>query len=431
MFARRSFLRSVSLALFAISFSVSPAAGQGYKIDPVDAAARKASSWSKKVLKGTTSLDAQFNAYYEKYLFPVLTQPENQGKIVAVRQGITKDLYDSKSTAAHDRLVALTLREMTKYAEGNYNPVLRVNAMLLIGNLNSVEKPLNRQRAYLQSLPVMLKAIDAPDQIDGVRVAALQGLQRHVRLDKTQNVISDAVRKNIVTSLGNLAAASAPPTGRSADGHNWMRREAVEILGILGDGNGVSAILAGIIDDAKQPLSLRCSAALALGQLSSIQVDASKSLEKLANMAALACRQELLALQDIVAKKQAGNQRPGAGRPGRELAVDPKQKTDPKVTMSQVRLRYRLQCVKSGLAGYPAPGGLKKMAAAGPEKVAIDDMVSQINDLLSVIIIDTRPRAKYVDAGELMKQIQQLSRPLITKYAAIVEDTDERTAGVQ
>ena len=82
--------------------------------------------------------------------------------------------------------------------------------------------------------------------------------------------------------------------------------------------------------------------------------------------------------------------------------------------------------------GYPnSPGGLSKIAAADPEKSAISEMVRQIDDLLPLVTIDTRPKATRVDPAVLIKQLQQNSRSLITQYAAIVEDTDEQTAGVR
>ncbi len=73
---------------------------------------------------------------------------------------------------------ALVLDFMKKLAAGNYHPAVRVNAMLAIGELNSVEPTPNTPAVPLpEALKVLLAAVESSKLPDGVRAAAMVGIR--------------------------------------------------------------------------------------------------------------------------------------------------------------------------------------------------------------------------------------------------------------
>jgi hypothetical protein len=97
---------------------------------------------------------------------------------------------------------------------------------------------------------------------DYVKVAALQGLLRHAEAHVVEN------RAAVLQMVLPIATAAKAPAGRSADGHAWMRRRAVQIIGALGlSGGTIPLELQKIVKDTTAPYNLRCAAAQALGEL--------------------------------------------------------------------------------------------------------------------------------------------------------------------
>ena len=66
---------------------------------------------------------------------------------------------------------------MKQLAAGPYHPAVQVNAMLMIGELNSVEQP---PTPLPEALDAMIAAVQDTKLSDAVRVAALVGIERHV-----------------------------------------------------------------------------------------------------------------------------------------------------------------------------------------------------------------------------------------------------------
>jgi hypothetical protein len=160
--------------------------------------------------------------------------------------------------------VDIIFKGMSRVATGNYHPVVRVNAMLAIGDLNSDDSNRDTPLPYAPVVPVLLQVIDDPQQLDAVKAAAFVGLMRHARLGFKENV-----RASVGTSMLALAKSTGAP-GRSPDGHAWLRSEAVEILGLLGnigDANVVADALGQIVGDPATPMMVRRAGAAALGKL--------------------------------------------------------------------------------------------------------------------------------------------------------------------
>ena len=208
-----------------------------------------------------------FDTYYSRYSMGRWTVPGNYALLPGFRKELRNDLQLAKVGDAHTRLNDLVFGAMTKIASANFHPVVRVNAMLMIDELNSEDPPraTDLPVPYHQAVPVLLQTVDDPQQLDAVKAAALVGLLRHVRLG-----VRDEVRDQVTTSMLNLAKSPSAP-GRSADGHAWLRSQAIEILGVLksvGPANSVANVLTQIAGDQAAPMMVRRAAARALGGLS-------------------------------------------------------------------------------------------------------------------------------------------------------------------
>ncbi len=152
---------------------------------------------------------------------------------------------------------------MQKLAAGNsYHPAVRVNAMLMIGELNRVEQP---PTPLPEALDVMIAAVQSPKLSDAVRATALVGIKRHV----VAGISDEEVRKKLTAALLKVAADDLP-AGATRDGREWILRQALEILGrsgSVGENNAVFTLLAKTLSDAKLPLKIRTAAAESLGRL--------------------------------------------------------------------------------------------------------------------------------------------------------------------
>jgi hypothetical protein len=122
----------------------------------------------------------------------------------------------------------------------------------------------------------MLDQLEDPNQIDPVRLGALLGIQRHLQIEaqnpnkSPQAKIPALVMQRIYKdALGLVQTPTAPP-GRSQEGHHWLRRRGVEILGWLGamkiEQKIVDELIARV-SDSEENRGVRCDAALALGNV--------------------------------------------------------------------------------------------------------------------------------------------------------------------
>ncbi len=138
-----------------------------------------------------------------------------------------------------------------------------------------------QESPWADAVPVLLEAADDPKQIVPVKIAALVGLNRHVTAGANNPQIFNTMLK-LVTG--------ANAANYSDVGQVWMHKQAVDILGQLGNlgaNNQVPKLLSAYAGDSKAPFYLRLSAAEALGKLKYAgagglnPVDLAKSLAQL------------------------------------------------------------------------------------------------------------------------------------------------------
>ncbi|MFW5692892.1 MAG: hypothetical protein ACOCWL_01620 [Thermoguttaceae bacterium] len=236
-----------------------------------------------------------FDAYYRRHFLPRWTQPSNLASLPLLRRELRNNLLSGKSGPPHSRLNAIILDYMGKMASANVHPAARVNAMLMIGELNEVE-PVRAGDAptpLRPALPVLLATLEDDEQIDPVKVAALVGIVRHAQFGQLTPESTQAIQRAMVELAGSTGAPA-----RSADGQAWMRAQAAKALGFLGtvgEDGVVPRLLLTLVADKQLDMLVRCHAAEALGRLDysgSHGVNAAQAVAALGQLAAEAIRAE-------------------------------------------------------------------------------------------------------------------------------------------
>ena len=409
--------------------------GGGYRVVDVPAALLDETPTGKKlkmdldrtileVLRSETwplddaATKSRFDSWFTRYYFGSLTRPDHLDQWVERRQDfLDRRLVQIRTQRMREYVIKLTAQTMTSIVRENYHPAARYNAMLLIGMLNSSEAVTVGDAKgppvpLIFALKFMLDELNNPQQLDAVRVAALIGIQRHVRIDRdlpdaNRRLVRNNAETMIVDAMTNLLNAKEPPEGRTAAGHAWMQRQAAEVLGLLGSvgqGNRVVTTLEQVIADDARPIALRCAAADALGQLSfpaDSNLDAVAIAKKLGVAAVLACYEEIQRVEEVQAREQAAKPPvPGYGTPydpyggGMGMfgpttgAIKPKGggPLGYRIDLTRRRVKQQMLQVKRGLTGHEkqATKGLTGLTEAGNGAEEMLKYVKGLDDIISV-----------------------------------------------
>ena len=257
--------------------------------------------------------------YYKYSLFANFSQTHDAAlsELPEDRNRLFRDHLERATGQVHDYLRDLVFDQMQTFVKDNYHPAVRFNAMLVISHLNDVEasrvgadkrtpEPMQRALGFIYS------QFKNPDNSDAIRVAALIGLVRHLEWDNyrgpvgdPQPVITPAQRTAIVRELLALARQTDPPEGRSASGHEWLRRRAIEglthVASVKPDAD-IAAAMEELLKDEREPLAIRCAAATAIGQLAyqgPVKPNPKPTADELGYVALLACHKELTRVENM------------------------------------------------------------------------------------------------------------------------------------
>ena len=228
-----------------------------------------------------------------------------------------------------------SMQDVAFDAEKKFTPTARINAMLVINDLNEVETSVlgaGTPTPMPEAARVLHQAIAEPDLPDAVKITAMIGLLRHAELGMTDKQLEKQVHADM---LKLVQETEVPITFKgSAESHEWMRRRAMEIVAAIkkpGDKETADAFKAILVDE-ENSLAFRCEAALALGKVGANDPELVGTLANLSLEIA-----------------QGQTTRPG--------------------------LKKYLQCVKLGLNGVDGKEGIAKNLPATQKKFA--DELSQ------------------------------------------------------
>jgi hypothetical protein len=202
----------------------------------------------------------------------------------------------------------LTLSALTRIVlDKEYRPAARYNAMYIISSLNDVE-PTNigatptLPEPMKLALPLILQQVQKADT-DEIKVAALLGLSRHLEWDNYKQPPSTpmqpAAKAAAIKALTELAEEKVAPPLRNPEVHNWMRRRAIEGLGLAcltkADAE-IVATMERLLKDETEETNIRLAIAAALGRMSlqaPAKIDAVATAKELGYLALVACDAEL------------------------------------------------------------------------------------------------------------------------------------------
>jgi hypothetical protein len=286
----------------------------------------------------------KFDKYYKSYFLPQWSQVKNIGNLPKLRKQLRNELAKKSlgGLAVHDYLNEIVLEAMKEFVAGDFHPAVRVNAMLMIGDLNQSvggdnPVPLPEALTFL-----VASAADGSKLPDSLRTVAMVGILRHARA----KIQDDEVRKSLTLAMRSMASADLP-TGPAGLGRAWIRMQAIETLGALksaGDDNAVLRELLKNVADAKLPFFVRSAAVNALGELDYSSANGISAVET-----AAALGQHALDLCDdeLRLAKKAADDWQSARKPGE----DPQLVKKPATFISRRRMLERLHAVAAALKG--------------------------------------------------------------------------------
>ncbi|QDT12332.1 hypothetical protein [Planctomycetes bacterium K23_9] len=178
-------------------------------------------------------------AYYLHYLPARITQDVSMDEISDLMTTIRKRVSRSNRTGKPGarNIMGWLYKGMRPIAEGDYRPAARINAILLISRLDVVPADLMEKKPPVPSsvVPSVLLPIyqDAANS-DGVRAAALKGLNRYASLaaDRLQAPEQKTLRDSLVQEMQTLLTDKSPE-GRDAAAHAYLQRFAIDILAAM------------------------------------------------------------------------------------------------------------------------------------------------------------------------------------------------------
>ncbi len=211
---------------------VNPAVYEKYNVSESmkDANVRKEKKSNKDgMLKGTIAYNkTEVDGYYKGFLLAKLTSAGSGEYVNEAREEILGDIEraEKASETVNPEFNALLFTEMRKIAEGNYHPSAAIIATQILGQLNK-SRPKGYAPEPLVSAVGPLLGLCETGKNDGIRAAALAGLERHI--DYFSGSWPDANRQVLADRLlATLKAAR--PAGRSARADAWLRGRTIELL---------------------------------------------------------------------------------------------------------------------------------------------------------------------------------------------------------
>jgi hypothetical protein len=378
-------------------------------------------------------------------IYPTWTQPAQIQNLPTHRNSlIDKMIVTSKNQQAHDEINALLLNDMQVFfrpaASGKeFHPAVRYHAMTIVGSLNSLEAVSvgdNKRPAQplIPAMEPMLAAVEDPKQIDAVKVAALIGIQRHAEAG-----IPSASKDLVLKQLAPLIRQKEPPTGRTKSGHQWMQRQAIEIVGAMrhpGPSGVVVTDLKRVLSDDDLPLDMRVSAAEALGKMPpaavrQAKVDAAEAAGLIGRLAVQSSSTGIEWLEEQMADVPVDEEAALATEdiPLRTGPAAPADEDEEPVLLEEFelfnvmlarrRLKDRLHRTKTGLVGPDGGSGISVIPVPAPQKSAIGDVVAGIDALLAVVDTDN------ITAAELRVGVVREGSKLERTVAGLIGTPEE------
>lgn len=190
-------------------------------------------------------------AYLKGYVFPAMTQTDTESisRYGEWRTDFLESFLDEKVTGStRQQLLAETLAETKAIAANkNLHPAARLNAVYLLGQLDSV--PVTRTSAPVPSEAALAELVQIFTTNDNatfpqyLQIAALAGIQRNFSVRKlTNQQIDGATRDQVLTRINESLSKPIDPDNAAIS--YWLKRRSMQVGGIIGNEQTVTQIIA-------------------------------------------------------------------------------------------------------------------------------------------------------------------------------------------
>jgi hypothetical protein len=313
------FLRLRVMAVVAAGVLVTAAAGAFAQDDEA-----RLSNWTKvesaaetrtykESMRGGGAFDAAARGFLEEIALPQLGLEANRITIERVRKRLREYLLaDIANEKAAEEASKTCLSFMESLAsKEDADAVVRVNAMLMIGELQSVDR-----KPWQPAAAVLARAAANTELPKAVRIAACVGLARHVEATKgvgeEQQRMAAVAVPAIVAILKEGSQEQTPPS--VAVENDWMASRCLTMLPSLGSlAPATAAEVVRILDDNKRSINVRVRAAAALAAVAGPEskVDKAAVIKSIGAVAVVALERDVAAADKLILDRQYGG---GAGQ---------------------------------------------------------------------------------------------------------------------
>jgi hypothetical protein len=275
--------RGLGWLLLAHGLECGLARGAGFDSWSKVEQAQETADYGQRLREG--KFEAEQKAFVEQTLLPQLGLEANRATLAAVRQrirevalrGATKpEVVEQGNATIRDGMLRIV-------ADPAADPVVRVNAMLLVGELQQGDRG-----PWPGSLAPLAQAAGDASLPLAIRVAALNGLARHVAAAGGAGPAATAAAPVVA------ALVSAPPEGDPV-AVRWLVSRALDLLPSLPAQPAAVTAAARILADGKADTDLRVRAAMAVGALATPQagIDAGAAIGQITALAISALAADL------------------------------------------------------------------------------------------------------------------------------------------
>ena len=265
----------------------------------------------KEAMRGGGAFDAAARGFLEQIALPQLGLEGNRGTIERVRKRIREfvlgDIANEK-TADEATKTVLTFMESLA-ANDDADPIVRVNAMLMIGELQGADR-----KPFQTAAAVLARAASNTELPKAVRIAACVGLAAHV--EATKGLVDDQQRVAEVANPAILSILKEPTPPEAVVENDWLASRCLSMLPLLGPAAPATiAEVVRILGDSGRSINVRVRAAAALAAVAvpASKVDAAAAIQTIGTLAVVSLERDAAAADRIQLERQYSG---GAGPPG-------------------------------------------------------------------------------------------------------------------
>jgi hypothetical protein len=276
----------------------------------------------REAMKGGGPFDQAARGFLEEIALPQLALEANRSTIERVRKRMREFLLaDIANEKAADEAIKAAMAFMETLAgKDDADTVVRVNAMLLIGELQSMDR-----KPWQPAAAVLAGAAANAELPKAVRIAACVGLAKHV--EATKGVAEEQQRMAAVAVPAITAILNEPakePTSQTmAVENDWMAARCLSMLPQLGPlSPATAADVVRILNEENRSINVRVRAATALAAAGGAdsKIDKAAVIKSIGALATSALERDVAAADKLLLDRQysgtSGQPPPGMMPPG-------------------------------------------------------------------------------------------------------------------